>query len=106
MGEAQTLGVLAQTHGELAIAEPAIALFRNTRPRTGVHLVDAQWLAGDLTLGAVLEPGFVTPDVVRASHARGGERRRFHLVCPRVGLDAEQALLGFELVLVQRAHAD
>src|SRR4051794_30559811 len=100
MGEAEALGVLAQAHRELSVAEPTIALFRNARPGAGMHFVDVERLARDIALGAGFEPGIVVPSVVGASYARSRERGRLHLVRPRIGLDSQQAFLGFELVLV------
>jgi len=61
MSEAVLLRVRYQARGQLAVAQPAVALTRPSHPRAEMHLVDSHGLLPELTAPAVRHPVHVTP---------------------------------------------
>jgi hypothetical protein len=61
VSKAEALYVLHQTRRELTIGQPAISLFWNTRPRAGMHFVNAERLTPNIAPAARLHPRLVAP---------------------------------------------
>jgi hypothetical protein len=94
VGEAEVLHVRQQRVGQLAVAQPAVALLRHPPPRAEVHLVHADGLLEPVRLPALVHPRLVVPLVlVVVPHHRRGARAQ--LGCERIGV----RLLGQEVVL-------
>src|SRR6185503_6393595 len=93
------------TYRELAIGEKAIALLHDTRPGSEVDLVREHRFALHVALVARRHPDRVVPLVGRrwSFHDRRRTGRLLHLERERVGLHANVAVRGDDLVLVERA---
>src|SRR5207237_10133404 len=63
MREAHAAYVVRQPWSELAVAQPAVSLFRHPHPRPQVHLVDGPRRALVVDVAAVLHPAVVAPVV-------------------------------------------